>query len=172
MKWTTLTYLFLSIILIILQACVLNHVCLFGYAVAFAFIYIILALPPTTSLNLLLTIGFLCGLAVDVFTDTLGVNTISCTVLSALKNPVFKLYSPKSDDISSQIISTKSIGLSAFSKYAVSISLIYCVLVFILESYYSIDILKMICSIICSTLFTFIIILAINFLNTPHEKRL
>lgn len=172
MKWSAIKFIFMSLVLILLQACVFSHIYLFGYAVAFIFIYIIVALPYSLSLSLLYTVGFISGLIVDIFCDTLGVNALAATILAALRRPIFKLYHPKNEDLGSDYIDSKTIGWATYSKYALSMSLVYCVLAFLLESFSFIYPLRFFINVFASTLFTFIVILVVNSLNTQHEKRL
>lgn len=172
MKGSSIRFLVVSIILMILQVCVFSHIYLFGYAMAFVFLYILAAIPFSVSLNAIYTIGFGCGFIIDIFTDTLGVNTISATLLAALRHPIFKLYSSKTEDIGSLYISSKTVGMAVFTKYIFTLSLIYCIIAFVIESMAFFNILRLTFNVIGSTIFTFIIILAINSLNTQNEKRL
>ena len=75
MSKTVLKFILLGIILVLAQVIVFNHICLFNVAVPLVFIYLILRLPITLSLNWLLTISFFLGLIVDIFSDTYGMNT-------------------------------------------------------------------------------------------------
>ena len=67
MSKTVLKFILLGIILVLAQVIVFNHICLFNVAVPLVFIYLILRLPITLSLNWLLTISFFLGLIVDIF---------------------------------------------------------------------------------------------------------
>ncbi|MDE6264114.1 MAG: rod shape-determining protein MreD, partial [Paramuribaculum sp.] len=79
MSKTTLKFVVLALVLILLQVVGLNHFCLFGIAMAFAYIYLILHLPLDLNQNWVLTIGFFLGLVIDVFSDTQGMCALSCT---------------------------------------------------------------------------------------------
>lgn len=58
MSKTTIKFAILAIVLILLQVIGLNNMCLFGVAMAFAYIYVLLHLPLDLSQNWVLTIGF------------------------------------------------------------------------------------------------------------------
>ena len=92
---TFVKFLIFSIALVLLQATVFNHICLFNVAVPMAFIYVILRLPITMNVGWVLTVGFLLGLSVDIFSDTQGMNALACTLLAMLRKPVFTLYFPR-----------------------------------------------------------------------------
>lgn len=172
MSWPGIKFFLIGVILIILQVTVFNHICIFGYAMAYIYIYIIITLPLSMSLNWVYTIGFVCGLIIDIFSDTYGINTISGTILSFLRRPVFNLYTSKNEEYSMVYISSKAIGYSIYAKFVYTLSLIYCAIVFTLESFTLFNFWHLILTIIWSSLFTFILILALNTLIATHEKRL
>ena len=70
------------ICLVFVQVLVCNNIMLFNVAMAFVFIYVIIRLPMDLNVNWLLTWAFFSGLAVDVFADTPGVNSLACTLLA------------------------------------------------------------------------------------------
>lgn len=87
----------LMIVLVLAQVLVCNRIMLFGVAVAFVFIYVVVSLPMKLKTDWLLTWAFVSGLLVDVFVDTPGVNALSCTLLAMMKKPVLYAYIPRDD---------------------------------------------------------------------------
>lgn len=170
---TALQFILLYIVMVMAQVIVFNHICLFGYAVPLVFIYPILKLPVTLNTNWVLTISFLLGLTIDIFSDTQGMNSLACTILGVLRKPVLKLYFPREDEMTSPLPSFRSLGLAVYLKYVFSISLIYCTLFFLIESFSLFNPLRLITKIGSSSLLTFIIIIAIDSLTSHRrEKRL
>lgn len=53
-----LQFILLGFILVLAQVIVFNHICLFNVAVPLVFIYLLVRLPITLSVNWMLTIGF------------------------------------------------------------------------------------------------------------------
>lgn len=98
MSKTIVNALLLLLVLVPAQAVIFNNLAVFGVALPLVFIYVLITLPVTTGANLVLTIGFLSGLAVDVFSDTPGLNALACTVLAFMRRPVLHLYLPLDDD--------------------------------------------------------------------------
>ena len=125
MNKTTLHIILLFLILVPIQALVLNNIVLFNVAVPMVFIYLIITLPVTYSANTAMTIGFITGLAVDILSDTIGVNTLSSTILAFVRRPVFHLYVPVDNDLAEQCPSIRNMGVASFLKYASSMTLIY-----------------------------------------------
>ena len=73
---TAISIVLAFLLLVPAQAVIFNHLALFNVALPIVFIYIVIMLPVTLGTNWSTTIGFLAGLAVDIFCDTAGVNTL------------------------------------------------------------------------------------------------
>ena len=173
MNKTALQFTVLGLILVLLQVTVFNHICLFGVAVPVIFIYLIFRLPVTLSLNIVLTISFFLGLIIDVFSDTYGMNTIACTVTAMLRKPILRLYVPREEDLSRPEPSMYTLGTVTYLKYLLTITLLYCSLIFIIEAFTFFNPLRLVMRIIFSTLLSMAIMAGIDSFMTPKsEKRL
>ena len=60
------------VVLVLLQVLVFNHIYIFGYGTPLLYIYLILKMPIKVPRNVVMLVGFLLGLTIDVFTNTLG----------------------------------------------------------------------------------------------------
>lgn len=170
---TALQFVILYVLMVLAQVIVFNHICLFGYAVPLVFIYLIIKLPMTMSTNWVLTVSFLLGLTIDIFSDTQGMNSLACTLLGVLRRPVLRLYFPREEEMSMPMPSFRSLGVAVYLKYVFSISLIYCALFFMIESFSLFNPMRLLIKIASSALLTFIIIIAIDSLTfRRNEKRL
>lgn len=173
MSKNILQFFILFIVLVLLQALICNHICIFNVAVPIIFIYFIIRLPITLSVNWVLTLSFLLGLSVDIFSDTQGMNALACTLLGALRKPVFSIYLSRENDMSNPIPSIRSMGMGIFIKYVFTLTVIYCILIFLIQSFTFFDIALTALRIIASSILTFILLLGIESLtNTNSEKRL
>lgn len=173
MSKTLLQFILLGIILVLAQVIVFNHVCLFNVAVPMVFVYLIIRLPITLSVNWVLTISFVLGLIVDIFSDTYGMNTVACTILGGLRRPVLRLYVPREEDLTRPEPSMLSLGVGVYFKYLLTMTLIYCTLIFAIEVFTFFNPLQLVLRIVFSTLLSVLIMLGIDTLMTPRsEKRL
>jgi len=157
-----LRFTLIFIVLVLCQVVVFNHICIFGVAVPLAFIYFILKLPVTLGINWVMTLSFILGLTIDIFSNTQGVNALACTLLSVMRTPVLKLYVSRIDDLPNPEPSIRTLGLNVFMKYAITLTTCYCALFFLIEAFAFFDILRLVLKIICSSLLTFIIIMALD----------
>lgn len=173
MSKTILTFTLKFILLVLAQAVIFNNIVLFNVAVAFAFLYIIVSMPVSWNTNASITIGFLAGLAVDIMSDTLGYNALSCTILTFARKPVFHFYMQDEEDLGGLKPSAETMGRSPFMKYLLIMVSVYCICFFLVESFSIFDPLLLTLRIVCSTAFTFIVIYALDSIFTrKNEKRL
>lgn len=173
MNKSAISLIIWSIVLVIAQATIFNHICLFGVAVPFVFLYTILKLPLTLSREWLFTIAFVLGLIVDIFSDTPGMYALACTITAALRQPIIKLYINRDEEIADPYPGIKTFGLFTFSKYSISISLLFCTIVFLVQALFILNPLKLIMEIVASTLLTTILLVAIDSITVKKsEKRL
>lgn len=173
MDKTFISNIIILICLILTQVLVCNHIVLFNVAIAFVFIYVIIRMPMSLSVNWLLTWGFLTGLIIDMFSDTPGVNSMSCTILAMLKRPMLYAYVARDDRTKNIIPSLTSLGFAVYGKYLFSMSFIYCILAFTIEYFNFADVKEIVIMSMSSAVFTFLILLGIDSLIvTKREKRL
>lgn len=173
MSKTTLQFFLLGLILVLAQVIVFNHICIFNVAVPMVFIYLIVRLPITLSPNWVLTIAFFLGLIVDIFSDTYGMNALACTILAMVRRPVLRLYVPREEDLTRPEPSVQSLGTAVYMKYLLTMTLIYCTLIFLIEAFALFNPLQLVLRIVFSTLLSFVLMLGIEAIMTPRsEKRL
>ena len=151
-------YSLLFVICVLTQALIFNYVILFKVAIPIVFIYFIIRLPIQTKLSWVFTLSFLLGLFVDIFSDTPGVNALSCTLIAALRRPIYFAYMAK-DDITVRLVpSVSAMGVVAFAKYLITFVIIYCFLAFTIEYFSFANVKSIVVLTISSTLLTSIIL--------------
>ena len=168
----TLVNILLSILLLVpVQAIIFNNLILFNGEVPLVFIYVIISLPVTLGTNISLTLAFITGLAVDIFGDTQGVNALACTLLAFARKPVYHLYMSFDDDLAGMRPSLRTMGYAPYMKYLLTMTLLYCFMVFAIEAFQFHNFSLMLLRIVCSTIFTFVIIYAIDSLSIRQRQR-
>ncbi len=124
-------------------------------------------------LNLLMTTSFLLGLTVDIFSDTPGMNALSCTLLSVLKRPILLAYCQHDDTLDEITPCCQTLGLWTYSKYALTMTLVYCIFYFGIEFFAIESIWQIALTALCSTMLSAILIVGIDSILLNHrEKRL
>ena len=172
MTKTVIHFVLLALVLLLAQV-VCSKVMLLGVAMPIVFIYVILRLPASLHVNWVLTVSFVMGLIVDVFNDTPGMNALSCTILAALRHPVFEAYAPR--DIQQDVLlpSMAAMGAPSFIKYAFTLVLLYAALLFVLQAFTLRDWLLTAERVAASTVLSLVLILGIDSLvDTGHGEGL
>lgn len=162
----------LGIVLVLVQV-VLSKVILFNVAVPFVFIYLIMRLPASLGKNWLFTIAFAVGLLVDIFNNTPGMNALACTVMAAFKHPVLNATAGRDNDMTTAIPSIETLGVGGYSRYASTLTIVYCLLIFFIQAFTLRDVVLTLLRVVASSALSFVMILAIDSLvSTRREKRL
>lgn len=173
MSKTVLQFILLGFILVLAQVIMFNHICLFNVAVPLVFIYLLVRLPITLSVNWMLTIGFFLGLTVDIFSDTYGMNTLACTIEAMMRKPILRLYVPREEDLTRPEPSMYSLGTATYLKYLLTLTLLYCGLIFLIEAFTFFNPVRLLLRIVFSTILSMALMIGIDSFMTPQsEKRL
>lgn len=122
------------VLLALLQVLVLNKMHVFGYATPLVYFYVLLKLPSSASRNKLLVWGFCSGLAIDMFSDTPGMNAAATTLLAFLRPSVLGLYMAKGD-AEEYVPGIHSVGFGFFLRYCVTAVLLHHVALFSIQSF-------------------------------------
>ena len=122
------------IILLTVQALVLNHIHLFGYATPLLYIYFVLATRRGQAKWATLLWGFALGLAVDIFTNTPGVAAASMTLAALVQPYLLELFVPRdsADDLRP---SPATLGPGKYASYATILVAVQCLAFFTLEAF-------------------------------------
>ena len=172
MTKTVIQFIALFVTLMVLQL-VCNKIVLFNIAMPVVFIYLILRLPVNLHGGWVLTIAFFTGLLIDIFNNTPGMNSLACTVMAALRRPIFNLFISRENDMNIPIPSVDSMGVGDYLKYLATLVTIYCTLIFLIQAFSLHNITLTLARIAGSSVLSIIIIFGLDSLVSTHrEKRL
>lgn len=110
--------------MLLLQVLILNNMHIVGYATPFLYVYLILKFESETSRNALMLWAFFLGLAIDVFSDTPGMNAAATVFLAFLRPVLLRLFTPR-DTVESFVPAVRTMGISPFLKYLSSSVLVH-----------------------------------------------
>ena len=172
MTKTVIQFVVLFLALLVVQL-VCNKIVLFNIAMPVVFIYLILRLPVNLHGGWVLTIAFFSGLIIDIFNNTPGMNALACTLLAAVRRPVFNLFVSRENDMNIPIPSVDSMGVSDYFKYMATLVTGYCALIFIIQAFSLHNFVLTLARIAGSSVLSVIIIFGLDSLvSTRREKRL
>ncbi len=126
-------YIIHFIILVLLQALIINNIQVSNYFNPFVYILFLIILPIDINKSLLLALGFIIGISVDVFSDTLGVHASACVFLAYLRPHILSSITNKDDYEPGVSPSIKINGHIWFIKYLFLTTLTHHIFLFIVE---------------------------------------
>jgi rod shape-determining protein MreD len=91
-------YGFMFMVLVLVQVLIFNQVHLGGYISPFIYILFVMLLPVNTPRYLLLILGFLLGLTIDVFTNSLGMHAAATVFIAFIRPVVIRSISNREED--------------------------------------------------------------------------
>lgn len=117
-----------------LQIFLVNNLQLLGVCQPFIYIVFLLMLPKTMPYAVDLLIGAAVGLAMDLFCDSLGVHMAACIFIMYLRRKMICNLILDHDRLHGEI-SSHTIGMQAFLKYAILLIIFMHVVVFFLSAW-------------------------------------
>lgn len=147
--------------LLLLQVLILNNVHIAGYATPFLYIYMIVKMESETPRNGLMLWAFFLGLAIDLFSDTPGMNAASAVLLAFLRPLLLRLFAPR--DLTGNFVpSARTMGTAAFLKYASACVLLHHAVLISLDYFSAVHIGLLALRILASTVLTLACTLAVE----------
>lgn len=153
--------------LALVQVLFLNNICLFGWATPFVYVYFFLTLDKDIDRNALMITVFLLGLTIDIFSNTPGVNAGASVLVAFLRPGLVQLFSPRGEYENFEP-GIYTLGFWAFVRYALVMVLLHHTALFCLESFSFGNIGYLSLRILCSTLLTMMLVVAIEFVR--HKR--
>jgi len=130
-----LKYSVIFVVAVLLQVLVLNHILIFRMISPFFYLIFLLLLPYDTPRAMLILLGFILGISIDAFTNTLGVHSSVCVLIGFVRPGILNKISTREtrESVSAPRISTMS--LNWFIGYTSIFVTIHHLLLFFLEAF-------------------------------------
>lgn len=152
------------IILLLLQVLLFNNLQFYGLCTPCVYILFLIALPPTLPRWAELLIGFAAGFILDIFCNTLGVHTASCTLIAYMRPLLIKNMIQDNERLT-DTPSGISFGRQTYMRIVIILVFIYHITMFSLLAFSFHNWWITLLQIIVSSLFTIAIILGLDILN-------
>ncbi len=149
---------------VIVQVFFLKGVIVFGVAFCWLYVSFLLFLPFATDRALLLLIAFIFGLTIDMFYNTLGVNTAACLTMAFARKYVLRLYRPSGGYEPQQRPLLADMRLQWFASYTLTMLAIHHLILFWVEDLSLLNFGMFLLKVFGSLTFTFITILLFQYL--------
>jgi len=159
------------ILLVIVQVLVLNNIQFSGYVNPFLYILFVLWLPIEMPKWLVLLLSMAIGLAVDIFSDTLGMHTSASIFLGFCRPYILNVLAPRDGYELNQKPSIQDLGFNWFITYSALCVLVHHVFLFFVEVFRFSEPFSTLGRSLASAFFTLILILITQFFYYNAEGR-
>lgn len=149
------------VIVLLVQALILNHIHLFNYATPMLYVWPVLHFPYNYPRWATLVWCFLMGLGIDIFSNTPGVAAASMTLIGLLQPYVLQLFMPR-DSADDFVAGFRTLGTNKFAYYALILCGVFCLCFFTLEAFNFFHWVQWLANIGGSILLTLVLILVIE----------
>ena len=159
------------VFLILLQGIILNDLNLFdGMAIPYLYILFILLLPLETPRWLQLLLGLICGLAIDMFTNTIGIHASACVFLAFIRPIYLDAIAPRDGYEFGQRPCIPDLGFIWFFKYSAVLILLHHTWLFYIEIYSFKGFFTTFLRIFLSTIFTLLLAILSQYLGITKKS--
>ena len=158
-------------VLVLLQVLVLNNLQLPGVFNPYIYPLFLLLLPLRMPLWLLLIIGFVSGLTMDLFSNTMGMHAAASVLLCFMRPQVLKLIEPSGGYEQTDKPTLSHMGFRWFATYASILVVIHHLFFFFLETLEFGQVGFMLLKIILSTALSLLLIFLIEFFFFSRKSR-
>ena len=158
------------IALILLQVLLLNNIQFSGYINPFLYVMFILMLPIETPTWLVISLGFVCGITMDVFSDTAGLHAAATTAMAYVRSYILKLFAPRDGYEFGMKPTLYSLGTTWFAYYSSILVVSHHLLLFTLEIFRFNEMGFIIGKTIISSFFTLLVIFVSQLVVYKNER--
>lgn len=150
------------IILVLFQVLILNQMHINGYATPFLYIYFILQFRSRAGQKELMVWAFILGLAIDMFSNTPGMNAAAATCLAFVRTIFLKMVTLRDLDENFHP-SIKLMGFGPYFRYVLLCSTLFCILFFSINTFSFSHFFTTFFKILASTITTSLCIIGFEF---------
>lgn len=151
--------IFRFLALLLVQVLIFNNIEIGGYINPYIYILFIILLPFETPAWITLSLAFLMGLLVDIFSETLGMHTSATVFMAFLRPYILSYFAPRDGYESGSYPRVFYYGLPWFIKYATLMVFAHHLFLFYVEMFKFQDFFVTLLRVILSTLFSSILII-------------
>lgn len=153
----------LLLVLLLLQFLVFNRISFSGFVNPYVYIMFILILPYEIKKWQLLVLGFVTGLIIDMFMNTLGLHAAATLVAAFVRTLTSEIDFPKFRSPGSTVIFVR------FARYVLLLVLIHHTVLFFMEAFTFNHLFLTLLRVVLSTFFTTVFILILTPILAPNQ---
>lgn len=156
-------YIVMFVGLVLSQVLIFNHIQFSGFVNPYIYVLFVLLLPLNSPRYLVLIAGFVIGLTVDVFSNSLGIHSFATVFIAYLRPLVIRVLSNREEDRNNYpgLLQYK---LRWFLAYTSILVFIHHILLFYLAVYTFSNFIETLVRVLLSSVFSIIVIVLSQFI--------
>lgn len=158
------------ILLVLVQVLLINNIELGRFINPSIYVLFLIVLPFETPKWLVLILGFVLGITIDAFQDTVGMHAAACVFLAYVRPGVLKLFSPRDGYEFGTQPTVQYLGIPWFLSYAGILILLHHLVLFYLEAFHFSEFFSTFFRVIISSLFTLLLVLVTQYLFNRKKE--
>ncbi len=159
------------ILLVLAQVFILNQINFTGYINPYLYVIFILSLPFDTPKWALLTLAFLLGFFVDVFSGVMGLHTAASVFMAFSRPGVLRFVSTKDLTEKGGSPSIQQLGFNWFFSYSVILVFIHHFVYFYLEVFHFTEFFSTFLRVFLSVIITVLFIFIFQYIFHPSKRK-
>lgn len=160
------------LIYLVLQVVLMQNVVLFDVAFCFLYLGFLLLMPFETGTIRLMLTGLAMGLCVDIFYNSFGIHAAASVFIMYFRPYVVSAIAPRGGYETGMTPKLKIMGIEWFAAYSLILIFLHHLLLFFIEAGGFEMFLYTLLKVVASTLFTFVVILIIQYLFYSSRRSL
>ena len=159
-------------VLVFVQVLILNNIRLGGYINPYLYVLFILFLPLEIPNWFLLLLAFVLGLAIDMFSNTMGMHAAASVFMAFCRPQVLRIISPRDGYESGKSPTISTMGLNWFFAYSSILVVLHHIALFYIEVFRFSEFFPTLGRVLLSSILTIALILISQYLfyKTKTEK--
>lgn len=164
-------YILQFVLLVLVQVLLLNNIAFSGILNPYLYVYFLIILPVDFRPTLGLIIGFLLGLSIDLFSQTLGMHTIATTFAAFCRPYILMYMAPRDGYDFTRFPSVRQMGWLWFGTYTTLLAALHHFILFFIEMFRMSGFWWTITKSVSSTMLTVILILLVQLIFVRDTRK-
>lgn len=165
-----ISYILFALLIALVQIMLLKNVALFGVALGFLYLMILLDLPISIKPTILILISFGLGFLIDIFYDTLGMHSAAATFLGFIRPFWIKAVSPTGGYDDNNRPNLQEMGLGWYLTYSLPLIFIFSLVFFSADLWGTGDLFKTLNKSFFSSIFTVVLAILVQLLFFKRRR--
>lgn len=159
------------VLLVLIQVLLLNHIEFSGFINPMLYVMFLLMLPFEMGIVAGLLAGFITGITIDYFSNTMGVHAATCVFIMYIRPRFIKIFAPRDGFEPEAQPNINTMGNVLFLYYTILLVLIHHFILFYIEVFRWDEFFYTLLRVLLTTVFTVLVIMIAQYLMYQRREK-